>query len=607
MDKKALNDLVMQARERGTIITKAHRCNKCGCSYYYTRAGRKVSTCLWCSHIKNNLPKKITEMIQKKNDGTEIFIGRKCSKCGNNERLVNKAHGFKEGACYHCAISKQSSKAATFQLSRLRQEIKKHTNAFIISSIQRSGTIEVSPRNWSDYWLVVALIEDCKRLNQKEEIDNTGIVWEIGHNFPASGGGTEYRGKATIDNLYLIRKEQNRSEKDKLPEQWSNTQVIWVGDLYNTLTSREAAEQWRERMGLNKLTPEEKQKIKDAEKVQNDLHYANMKKLSVDIINSLDCALSSESEFQKLYDTAIINMEKIDKQMKQKIETSRKNKESLWQSEGGLIEEALCGLKARYRIVSNTIGLFIESTNAKELTIKNSDKCIFLSEVNLCKRALVHWCKSVINNPRFEIEGFTHPFLEYVTTPKSWGLKRGDDGKLWLCGWLLKRDSDPVTLDMKEGRNAEHITMDMERFIKREQERKEVLTHQIKGMLDTALSYAAESIALSHTVEIEAPSNVYDTEERELHKIYGRKLCVQAAERKQKALDNLRAELNRWHVSCRKRHLSADDTEREGRGYIEQLTGYLDKPSPGKYYNDDVQKLIIKHYQNQMQEIENPY
>ncbi|EGK0756600.1 hypothetical protein IOL78_003834 [Salmonella enterica] len=598
MEFKNADALKARAEQRGTIITVAHKCSRCGNRYYYTRAGRKTSTCIWCAYVKQDLPKTITEAVTRLPDNTLIYQGKACRNCGGHERLAEKAHGAKEGACFQCAIAKASSKGATHQINRLRQAIKRQTNAFVISSITRSNSVDVAPADWSEHYLVMALVEDCKRLNEIERISNTGVSWEVGHHYPASGGGTEYRGKATVENLYLVRTEKNRSDKDGLPEHWNSKQVVWIGDVYTTISSREAAEQWRHRMGLDTQTKEQISQQRARENAQNARHYAELKQLSADVVESINLALSGEAEYQALRDAVALRIEKIDKQSAQRIKTARNKRESIFHTEGGIIEEGLHGIKARYRIVLNTILQLDDIEQERRNSLKRHEQ--FNTQLSLIKRALLYWGRDALNNPKSDIEGFTHPLLNTIADPLAWGIKQGADGKMWLCGWKNKDTEAEQALDVREGRNAEYITTSAKRFYEREQERKAAVTSKLQSLVSTARAYTATSKALAYNSPVPVPENIYDTEEITQRQQIGRRLMLEKADKQAETLEKLRDSMNRWHSTLNRRVLSADDMEKEAVQWIVALEPYQCEPKAPPVYNYDIEQALISeiHQQN---------
>ncbi|HFW3809153.1 TPA: hypothetical protein ACIBKJ_003902 [Salmonella enterica subsp. enterica serovar Waycross] len=597
MEFKNADELKARAELRGTVITTAHKCSRCGNRYYYTRTGRKTSTCIWCAYVKQDLPKMITEAVKRLPDNTLVYQGKACRNCGERERLAEKAHGAKEGACYQCTIAKASSKGATHQLNRLRQAIKKQTNAFVISSITRSNSIDVAPVDWSEHYLVMALMEDCKRLNELERISNTGVSWEVGHHYPASGGGTEYRGKATVENLYLVRTEQNRSDKDGLPEHWNSKQVVWIGDVYDTISSREAAEQWRHRMGLDTQTKAQISQQRARENEQNAKHYAELKKLSADVVESINLALSGEAEYQALRDAVTLRIEKINQQAAQRIKTARNKRESIFHTEGGIIEEGLHGIKARYRIVLNTIQQLDDIEQERRNSLKSSEQ--FNTQLSLIKRALLYWGRDVLRNPKSDIEGFTHPFLSNIADPLTWGIQQGADGKMWLCGWKFKDTEAEQKIDVREGRNAEYQTMTAKRFYEREQERKAALTRQLQHLVSTARAYTATSKALAYDSPVPVPENIYDTEEITLRQQIGRRLMLEKADRQEETLEKLRDSMNRWHEAQKRRVLSADEVEKEAKQWIVALEPYQQEPQAPIIYDYDIEQALISHIHQQ--------
>ncbi|EBX6050931.1 hypothetical protein E2019_22980 [Salmonella enterica subsp. enterica serovar Amager] len=599
MEFKDIKALVERAEQRGTVITKAHPCGKCGNQFYYTRAGRKCNNCLWCAYTKQDLPKRITEVTRRLPDNTLVYSGKACRNCGCTDHLAEKAHGAKERACYQCAVAKASSKGATHQQNRLRQQIKHQTFAFVVNSIARSDSVEIAPRNWSEHWLVMALHEDCKRLNQLEAMQHTGVTWQVGHRYPASGGGTEYRGKATVENLYLVRTEQNRSDKDSLPEHWNSKQVVWIGDVYDTISSREAAAGYRHRLGLDSLTKEQIQQQKQRENEQNARHYTEVKRLSADVVDSINLALSGEADYQALRDMVTLRIEKIDQQAAARIRTARKKRESIFNTDGGIIEEGLHGAKARYRIILNTIEQFEDIEQERRHRLKSpADIGTLNTQTSLIKRALLYWARDVLRSPKRDIDGFTHPLLDGIADPATWGIKQGADGKMWLCGWKYE-NGEPVPLDVRAERNAEYITMDARRFIQREQERKAAVTSRLQHMVSNARAYTATSKALAYSEPVPVPENIFDTEEIKQRQEIGRRLMLDKAQQQEKAVELLRERMNEWHRITSKGIYSADDTEKQSQQWIERLSPYQNEPKAPAIYNYDIEQALIAEIQQE--------
>lgn len=583
--------LAKKAQERGTTIAEGKACQKCKepmAHYYYVRElkGRAVlNGCIWCLHLDGKTPPAVkADVVEVKSDGVMVYGGRKCSKCGTSERLAEKAHGAKQGACYMCSLEAASEKIGKTQINRLRQQIKAQTNQFIIQSIERSGTVEVAPANLAEYFLVRALMEDRDRLNAAIWEDDNA-VWEIGHKFPASGGGTGHRGKATVENLCLIRREQNRSQKDQLPEDWSITQTVWIGDAYTSISSREAATAWRERMGWNDATSKEKNAQKAAEDAETRKHKERVRQYAVALANVEGLAISTEDELQTIYGKVSERIERLHKKMRAVIRENHKNGVRVWQSEGGLTEEALHGLNARYRIIYNTIGQFIDAVTAKEKTLNEADKCCFLSESNIVKRALVWWCQDVLKAVNRDVSGFTHPLLTSLTEPKSWGLKVGADGRQWLCGWLIKEDGEQEPQEATESRNAEWVSLSIQEFQRQQHERKEAVKQRFVELVAKGLEWCKKCQELNDKPAPEIDVSDCFTDEDKAIKI--------EAVKRIRAKDNYnpftnfeekRSRLNEWWSSTIRRRLSASDIENEATELYPMFAQYETEPRERGHY-----------------------
>ncbi|EBI3634336.1 hypothetical protein D0024_24730 [Salmonella enterica] len=527
-------------------------------------------------------------MVEIKPDGTPVYFGRTCRKSGCNckEHLAINAYGAKAGKCYACAVAARSEKGATLQISRLRQQVKKACNQFVIQSIEQAGTVDVAPENLSEYYLVRALIEERDRLNL---IAEAGVVWEIGHKFPASGGGTEYRGKATVNNLALIRKELNRSIGDNLPLNWSVNQVVWVGDAFTLeISNAEAATAWRNRMGWDSATSDEKSQQKARETAENDKHKAELTNLAKCIVKIPGMAISAGDEWAALVAKVERRIEAIDRKQRAIIKNALRRGESIYQA-GGLTEEALHGLNARYRIIYNTLNQLVDVINKidagfnndpfdemSDAAERNISYCRFLSETALIKRAFLMWAEDCFRNPTRSVQGFTHPYLDQVPQAKVWGTKQGEDGRLWFCGWLVKKDEEPVEIPPEHA--ARWVSMERLAFIESETNRKDAVRQQFHKLITEARHWCEAGIALSVDAEIDT-SNFYDEADAEQHTQVTRQIMLEDAQRRFERLDRIREKLNSWWRMSAK--LSAQDVEKEAPNYVAMFADYQTEPRAG--------------------------
>ncbi|EIX1194818.1 hypothetical protein MJV30_004452 [Salmonella enterica] len=590
MEKQTPYTRFLFSQERGVNIATGNPCKKCShpnAIYYYTRPKKNgdgviLNGCIWCAFVMDKEPPAIkADVLETKPDGTLIYTGRKCRNagCDCKEHLAVKAHGAKAGACYECAIRAASEREGQTQVVRLRNQIKQATNQFIIQSIERAGDVNVAPADLSEYFLVRALMEERNRLN---EIAENGVIWEIGHKFPASGGGTEYRGKATVNNLCLVEKRANRSMGDGLPTEWTISQVITVGDAFTKMTQREAATAWRERMGWDSLTAEQKTRQKAAEVAENDKHTAEVRKLAARLMSIDSLKITPADEWQAVVEKITARVEAIDKKQRAIIKNATRAGESIFFTENMLTEEALHGLKARYRIIYNTMRQLTDIIEREEKAHtfdpfdempdsdeRNAAYCRFLSESQLIKTAFLMWQKNVLQDVKRDVQGFTHPLLSKLNKAYVWGTKTGADGKQWLCGWLVRESGEWVELDLKKG--AVWQTVSESEFKEQEISRKNKVQEKLSALVAMGERWCAEGVKLSETAPIDV-SQFYDPADAKKHTELTRRLMIEDAKLRFNTLERKRAKLNTWW--CKARLGSASDTEKQAKDFYLMFSDY---------------------------------
>lgn len=477
--------LAQRAMQRGTEIKEGEHCKKCNhhqARFYYVRHGRKDNGCIWCRHLEGKTDAKITGVVEVAAGGVEIYHGkRRCSTCGSKTKLIKRQHNTN---CYECSVERASEAVGQKAVQRANQVIKHHTNRFIIQSIERSGVVEVAPANVAEYFLVRSLMEDCYRQNQIEQINQSGIKWEIGHRFPASGGGTEYRGKATVENLCLIQKEENRREGDNLPVEWTMKQVVRVSDLYASMSSIEAAGEWQSRMGWDTDTDTEKSRRKQQEKQKDRKHKKAFTECVKPLVEALQWAVLSEQDFQQTYQMTLESLSKTEKKLKQWVEHNKQHNVSMV-TEAGEFEQVLHERLIRLRIVRDTFGQLID---AFELWHRENalSAVSYLENEDLpylIKRAAVMWAVDVMADPKKIVQAFTHPFLNKLDVPKAWGTTKGANGKQYLTVWNTET-GEPIT----EPEQQKWQSLAKAEWQAREQRLRDEAYAEIKAFIDSVKS-----------------------------------------------------------------------------------------------------------------------
>ncbi|EPD6685270.1 hypothetical protein ACSDH9_004097 [Cronobacter sakazakii] len=431
--------LESQLKDKGTPYVVLEPCDKCGCPIYYYRKGRRHNGCVGCfmSAKSANAKQVVLTSIQEVDEnGTPIYIGRACKECGNKIRLGERAYGAKNiGACRACAIHQQQQREHGKEIKRVNTVVSRATHKFIVASMERSGVVEVAPLDLGEYMAVKDLILRKTLMNQQEESLNTGIRWEIGHKFPANGGGTEYRGKATVENLYLVQMEVNRRDGDDLPEEWTTRQVISIADCQLIMNSHEAAQAWKARKPTN-ATPEQLKEWTIKDRQLQEEHKQRVREITQGMNDSLPILELGERFYDEL-DNVRNQWNKVVLKMNRAIDAAHQSGRKIPYAEvreERLTIDAFCGAEARMSVVVQTLEQIADAEmilREQGLTSEQEGQLFTL------KRAAVMWCRDVLDYPRDLVMGFTHPLLSVLGNPMVWGTKLDETtGQQWLCCWV---------------------------------------------------------------------------------------------------------------------------------------------------------------------------
>ncbi|EKN6871983.1 hypothetical protein PXY30_004446 [Salmonella enterica] len=430
-------------------------CSKCGSIYYYHREGRRRGNCLGCTYINNNnspsthLDKQVslTPVTASEIDenGIKIYEGRTCAKCGSNIRIGERAYGAKNiGACRSCAIHQQQEKQFGKEIKRQETTVKKKTSNFIIQSIVRSGTEQIAPSSMFEYFNVRDLMWRCEFQNLQEKSLDTKIRWELGHMFPASGGGTEYRGKSTTDNLYLVRWEKNRKDGDTIPDVWEKKQVIKFSDCQQIINLHDAAKMWRKRMGFE-LTPQQKKEITVKERTLQSEYQKRVRELTQ---GALDClpVLENGYLFDDYYQRIKHEWNKIILRMNKQIDAYKDEEDSKqWAKvrDFRYTIDAFNGAYTRELIVVQTFEQILDAEivlTEKGITEQESQM------IDTIKRCAVMWARDILSSPKNLVMGFTHPLIDVLKGSLVWGTYLDEHtSNQWLCVWKGKATENNLT------------------------------------------------------------------------------------------------------------------------------------------------------------------
>ncbi|MEB6381676.1 hypothetical protein MXM41_22545, partial [Leclercia adecarboxylata] len=236
---------------RNTPIIELEPCDKCRhpeAIYFYQREGRTHNGCLWCRHIEETSSgslEVVPYLGEVDENGVGLVMGKRRCKCGNKMKLAVNAYGTNAGKCSECARQAWEAKEYGKEFKRVNRSVSAKVHKFVVSSIERSGYVEVAPRSFSEFIELRELAYRCEVMNQRERALDTGIKWELGHKFPALVAG-ELRGKATAENIHIIQMEQNRATGNAEPEQWTIKQVVNITQCRAIQRSYEASQAWKQ-------------------------------------------------------------------------------------------------------------------------------------------------------------------------------------------------------------------------------------------------------------------------------------------------------------------------------------------------------------------------
>ncbi|OSK87595.1 hypothetical protein ECXG_05338 [Escherichia coli TA447] len=311
---------------------------------------------------------------------------------------------------------------------------------FIVQSIERSGAVEVAPQSFAEFIEVRELAYRCQMMNEREARLETGIRWEIGHKFPAAGTPDcdDLRGKATVENLYLVQMEQNRKEGNAVPDDWTIKQVVSIAHCRAIQRSYEASQAWKMVKGSwsNDTAAEKKERTLKERQAQAD-HAERVCKLVGETVKVMEFfAVEDLLSFGQMLETVSARWEKMTVKMDRIITgfiQSGRNLPFTEAREQRLTVEAFCGATARLHAVVMT---FQQIADAEKIILADDVMPEVIEQLETVKRCAVLWGRDVLNNENVLVMGFTHPLLNVLGNPLAWGTVEDENtGKQWLCCW----------------------------------------------------------------------------------------------------------------------------------------------------------------------------
>lgn len=460
--------LAQQAIERGTPVLMLDPCDKCKnekAIYFYQRKGRTHNGCLWCHWVDGKQPieppAEATPSIIANchllttEDGLSITKGKRaCTSCGGVWRLSKGQLGKRKGACVNCARSDYYDSQQSKSLKRTEAKAKDKLHKFVVSSIERSGVVEVAPQSQTEYFEVRALMLRAQLVNEREQRLQTGVKWEIGHIYPAAGTGAtdNLRGKATIDNLCLVQMGLNRAAGNGEPEQWEVRQVVNIKDCRRIITSKQAADAWKattEKL-WGKASPTERKQRTATERRKQAEHVDRVKSIVGDVVRVLDFFGTDYTSLLDLtYQTERIEAKwekeliRMDRAVRAATETGIKIPYAE-AHERVLTAQAFTGATARLQVVLMTFKQLLDALQVLEsaggeLTDEQTE------QIETIKRHACLWGRDVLSNRVVDVPGFTHPLLSVLGDWFVWGTQvNPQTGQQFLCSWKRTDRADEL-------------------------------------------------------------------------------------------------------------------------------------------------------------------
>lgn len=435
-------------------------CRKCGESLYYVREGRSDNGCIRC-HEDKSTNTILTPIEGAITDGNGVKLRPRlrpkagCKVCGGQWILDQNAYGQKAGYCHQCALDAVPEREKSKAINKLGVVVNKAFYSVMHSSVMRSGTDAVLPRNAAEWYSLKDLVERLTLMNEQEKLMNTGIRWELAHIYPAAGAseGDVNRGVCRIENLSIIESRRNRAEGNDRPEEWQAVQVITFDRLQAILKNQEASAALKARKAaiVGVMTKQQKADFDTKIKASDEKH----RELTADLVKS-------ESHQLELLLNTILTPSFADylQQMSHRLEaleykTSRlidgliasgRAEETFIQiNERRLLVSSFMGFDARLRVVVQTLQRIEDAHEAAEQEPDYNE-----GDWYTLTKAAVLWSEEALKNQRVQLVGFSHPLLKNAAG-ELWGISIASDGKQYLCVWEDEpEDNDSLPFDSRE-------------------------------------------------------------------------------------------------------------------------------------------------------------
>ncbi|EMH5398021.1 hypothetical protein V6Q77_004833 [Salmonella enterica] len=438
------NARIIKLEEASTPFMIGEPCRKCGEELYYTREDRSHNGCIRCHDEKptNSILTPIEGVVV---DGMGVKLRPRirpkagCKVCGCKWLLDQNAYGQNAGYCHQCAVDAVPEREKSKAMHTLAVVVNRAMYSVMHSSVMRSGTDKVLPRNAAEWYALKNLVEKLTLMNEQERMMRTGIRWELGHIYPAGGAnqGDPFRGVCRVENLSIIESRRNRSEGNQRPDEWSPVQVIPYDGLQTILKNAEASRALKARKEaiIGKMTPEQKAsfdiKIKALDDKQRELTKDFLKSESHQLEKLLNSILTPAftDYLQEMAYKLEIYEYKTSKEIDGLIQSGQAEESFIQHREKRLMVSSFIDGNARLRVVVQTLQRIEDAHEAAaDKTEYNENEWYTL------EKAAVLWAQDVMKAERVNVVGFSHPLLKGAVG-ELWGVSVASNGEQYLCVW----------------------------------------------------------------------------------------------------------------------------------------------------------------------------
>ncbi|EFS5026345.1 hypothetical protein HXQ30_004365 [Salmonella enterica] len=448
------NARIIKLEEASTPFIVGEPCRKCGEQLYYTREDRSHNGCIRC-HDEKPTNTILTPIEGSVVDGMGVKLRPRqrpkagCKVCGGQWILDQNAYGQKAGYCHQCAVDAVPEREKSKAMRTLAVEVNRAMYSVMHSSVMRSGTDKVLPRNAAEWYALKDLVEKLTLMNEQERMMRTGIRWELGHIYPAGGAGfgDPYRGVCRVENLAIIESRRNRSEGNQRPDEWLPVQVIPYNELQAILKNHEASRALKARKEaiIGRMTPEQKDDFDNKIKALNDKQRELTKDFLKGESHQLDKLLNTiltpafADYLQEMADKLEIYEYRTSKTIDGLIQSGQAEESFIQHREKRLMVSSFIDGNARLRVVVQTLQR-IEDAHEAAADKTGYDE----SQWYTLEKAAVLWAQDVMKAERVNVVGFSHPLLKDAVG-ELWGVSVASNGEQYLCVWEDEPEQEPAT------------------------------------------------------------------------------------------------------------------------------------------------------------------